>query len=64
MSGNSWGEGNPNVSYYQYTAYMEDSSALKNGEYVDLAIQTNQSETGGIYLDKAYVRQEMENHML
>ena len=37
---------------------MEDSSALKNGEYVDLAIQTNQSETGGIYLDKAYVRQE------
>ena len=42
----------------RYTAYMEDSSALKNGEYVDLAIQTNQSETGGIYLDKAYVRQE------
>ena len=58
VSGNSWGEGNPNVSYYQYTEYMEDSSALKNGEYVDLAIQTNQSETGGIYLDKAYVRQE------
>ena len=25
---------------------------------MDLAIQTNQSETGGIYLDKAYVRQE------
>ena len=58
VSGNSWGEGNPNVSYYQYTAYMEDSSALKNGEYVDLAIKTNRSETGGIYLDKAYVRQE------
>lgn len=58
VSGNSWGEGNPNVSYYQYTAYMEDSSALKNGEYVDLSIKTNQSETGGIYLDKAYVRQE------
>lgn len=58
VSGNSWGEGNPNVSYYQYTAYMEDSSALKNGEYVDLSIQTNQSQTGGIYLDKAYVRQE------
>ena len=33
VSGNSWGEGNPNVSYYQYTAYMEDSSALKNGEF-------------------------------
>ncbi len=26
VSGNSWGEGNPNVSYYEYTAYIEDSS--------------------------------------
>ena len=58
VTGNSWGEGNPNVSYYQYTAYIEDSSALKNGEYVDLSIQTNQSETGGLYIDKAYVREE------
>ena len=32
VSGNSWGEGNPNVSYYEYTAYIEDSSALRNGE--------------------------------
>ncbi len=56
--GNSWGDGNPNVSYYGYTAYIEDSSALRNGEYVDLSISTNQSETGGLYIDKAYVRQE------
>lgn len=56
--GNSWGDGNPNVSYYNYTAYIEDSSALRNGEYVDLSIATNQSETGGLYIDKAYVRQE------
>lgn len=58
VEGNSWGDGNPNVSYYQYTAYIEDSSALKNGEYVDLSIKTNQSESGGIYIEKAYVRQE------
>lgn len=58
VSGNSWGDGNPNVSYYQYTAYIEDSSALKNGEYVDLSIKTNQSESGGLYIEKAYVRQE------
>lgn len=56
--GNSWGDGNPNVSYYAYTAYIEDSSALRNGEYVDLSISKNQSETGGFYIDKAYVRQE------
>lgn len=35
VSGNSWGDGNPNVSYYEYTAYIEDSSALRNGEAVD-----------------------------
>lgn len=58
VSGNSWGDGNPNVSYYSYTAYIEDSSALRNGEYVDLSISTNQSETGGLFIEKAYVREE------
>ena len=60
VSGSSFGDGNPNVSYYQYTAYIEDSSALKNGEYVDLTIQTNTSDTSAnsIYIEKAYVREE------
>ena len=58
VSGNSWGEGNPNVSYYEYTAYIEDSSALRNGEAVDLSISTNQSDGGGIFIEKAYVRSE------
>lgn len=58
VSGNTWGDGNPNVSYYSYTAYIEDSRNLRNGEYVDLTISTNQSEGGGIYLEKAYVREE------
>ena len=57
-SGNSWGDGNPNVSYYAYTAYIEDSSDLRNGEYVDLSISKNESDTGGLYIEKAYVRQE------
>lgn len=58
VSGNAMGDGNPNASYYAYTAYIEDSSALRNGEYVDLTISTEQSETGGIFLEKAYVREE------
>ena len=53
---NDWMEGNPNVSYYQYTAFVEDSSELKNGEYVDLLIQTEPEES--LYIEKAYVRQE------
>lgn len=59
VASNSWGEGNPNVSYYGYTAFIEDSSALRNGEYVDLSIATNKTDVeGGIYIDKAYVREE------
>lgn len=58
VSGNSMGEGNPNVSYYSYTAYIEDSSALRNGEYVDLAIAADQSDAGGLFIEQAYVREE------
>lgn len=58
VAGNSWSEGNPNVSYYSYTAYIEDCTGLKNGEYVDLSITINDSDIGGIYIEKAYVREE------
>ena len=54
---NMWGD-EINVSYYEYTAYIEDSSALRNGEAVDLSISTNQSDGGGIFIEKAYVRSE------
>lgn len=57
-SSNSWGDGNPNVSYYGFTAYIEDSSALRNGEYVDLQISTGSASEGGLFIDKAYVREE------
>lgn len=55
----SYGSGNPNVSYYPYTAYIEDTSGLKNGEYVDLTMTVGGDESGdAIYLTKAYVRTE------
>lgn len=55
---NSWGDGNPNVSYYPYTAYIENTEGLKNGEYVDLTMTSNMDNSNSIYLDKAYVREE------
>ncbi len=54
---NAYGEGNPNVSYYPYTAYIENTEGLRNGEYVDLTM-SNTQEKDGIYLDKAFVREE------
>lgn len=56
---NAYGEGNQNVSYYPYTAYIEDTSGLKNGEYVDLTMTVGGDDSSeAIYLSKAYVRTE------
>ncbi|MGN0342894.1 MAG: efflux RND transporter periplasmic adaptor subunit [Roseburia sp.] len=51
--------GNPNVSYYGYTAYIENTEGLINGEYAELTLQLNDTDSfGGIYLEKAYIRGE------
>ncbi len=57
---NSWGEGNPNVSYYPYVAYIANPEGLRNGEYVDLTMTAMYSseDMSAIYLQKAYVREE------
>lgn len=51
--------GNPCVSYYAYTAYIEDSQGLINGEYAQLNMEfEDMSSMDAIYLEKAYVRQK------
>lgn len=59
-NGGYYGEGNPNVSYYSFTAYIEDASGLINGDYLELSITpaTNQEESNALFIDKAYVREE------
>lgn len=53
------GDNNPNVSQYPYTAYIEDTSGLRNGEYVDLSMTlTGGSSEEQIYLPNAYIRSE------
>lgn len=52
------GDGNPNVSYYPYTAYIENTEGLKNGEYLELAMTNSMESFGSIYLEKAYIREE------
>lgn len=55
-----YGSGNPNASYYGYTAYIEDPTGFTNGEGVDLTIeaQTDTESMDAIFIEKAYVRQE------
>lgn len=60
-SGSSFGGGNPNASYYPFTAYIEDSSGLTNGEYVDMSMTVDGNMENGeevICIEKAYVREE------
>lgn len=52
------GESNPNVSYYPYTAEVEDSEGLRNGEGVEMRINQNESAGEVICLEKAFVRKE------
>lgn len=55
----SYSEGNQNVSYYPFIAYIEDTTGLRNGEYVDLNMTLSDEEDGNaIYISKGYVRTE------
>lgn len=62
LDGNNYsGEGNPNASYYPFTAYIKDATGLTNGEGVQLAMsgRDESSDTSEIIcIDKPYVRTE------
>ncbi len=53
-----WGNGNPNVTYYAYTAYIENPDGLQAGDGLTLTIDDLSSGNGGIYLQSCYIRQE------
>ncbi len=59
-SGNNYNGGNPNASYYPFTAYIEDTTGLTNGEYVDMSMTVGGASAGEdvICLEKAYIREE------
>ncbi len=52
------GSGNPNASYYSFEAYVEDSSTLTNGDYLEVTLNTNTTNSSSIWLSKAYVKQD------
>ena len=60
-SGYSYGS-NPNVSYYPFKAYIEDSSGLSNYEYVEVTLNGSSPNQGGdtdtLYLFNAYILEE------
>ena len=54
---NYYGNGNPNVSYYPFTVFVDESADLVGGNYVNIQYSLNQGD-GGIYLTNPFVRKE------
>lgn len=57
-SNSSYGDSNPNVSYYAFTAVVTDKSLqLEDQDYVTITYETSSSE-GSMVIQKAFVRSE------
>ena len=51
------GSGNPNVSYYPFTVFVDETADLQAGMYVNIQYSSAESENG-IYLENPFVRTE------
>jgi multidrug efflux pump subunit AcrA (membrane-fusion protein) len=62
LDGNNYsGDGNPNASYYPFTAYIKDSTGLTNGDGVQISMSGTDENTNTsdmICIDKPYIRTE------
>ena len=58
VSTDSWnGAGNPNVSYYPFTVFIDGDADLQEGSYVNVTYSTATTEQG-IYLENPFLRTE------
>lgn len=54
-----YGDGNPNVSYYRFSAAIPDKSLrFSDQDWLSISMQSDTSSEGTIVLDKAFVRTE------
>jgi hypothetical protein len=51
------GIGNPNSSYYPFTAFVDETADLQAGSYCSIQFSTAGAEQG-VYLENAFIRQE------
>lgn len=54
----NFGMGNSNVSYYPYTIFVNEEGAFKEGEYVQLTPQVENTDSSGLYIMKAFILEE------
>ncbi len=52
-----YGSGNPNVSYYPFTVFVDETADLQAGMYANIQYSSAESENG-IYLENPFIRTE------
>ena len=57
-SGNSWGDGNRNASYYPFKVFVEEDAGLQANDYVDIQYQKagTQEQGSSLYLQSWFIR--------
>ena len=57
-NGNSWGDGNRNVSYYPFKVFVEEDAGLQANDYVDIQYQKagTQEQGNSLYLQSWFIR--------
>ena len=57
-SGNSWGDGNRNASYYPFKVFVEEDASLQANDYVDIQFQkaSTQEQGSSLYLQSWFIR--------
>ena len=53
----SYGNGNPNSSYYPFMVYVDGSADLQSGSYVSIIFSAGSAEQG-VYLENPFLRTE------
>lgn len=53
-----YGDENPNVSYYPFTVTIDESADLETGSYAEIQYGSGAEDTGGFYLQTAFIRTE------
>lgn len=58
ISSNYSNSNNSALSYYSFTAYIQDAQGLKNQESVSMELPAEEMDASGIYLSREYVREK------
>ena len=52
------GEGNPNASYYNFYAFIEDAEEVPENSYLEISFDTSEEVVDSMFISQAYIRSD------